>query len=157
MELQNKQSKQPTSVDKPFPTACLNLISSEDGTFSSGGGEVPRDKTSISVFKKNELLPKAFCCLQAPFNKKKSSSQKSKRLFWIKMETNGLFANEEQEAVTTACTPGLTFLRSFVAGKANLCSQLPASLVHRNYFRRNFISSACFSTSLDKSRLCNRV
>ena len=112
MELQNKQSKQPTSVDKPFPTACLNLISSEGGKFSSGG-DVPRDKTSISVFKKNELSLKAFCVCKRLLIKKKSSSQKSKRLFWIKMETNGLFANEEQEAVTTACTPGFNIFAKF--------------------------------------------
>ena len=68
----------------------------------------------------------------------------------------------------------LTFLRSFVAGKANFCSHLLASLVHftvvksqailiirlgvaeviyhsswgrRSYFRRNFISSASFKTT----------
>ena len=69
----------------------------------------------------------------------------------------------------------LTFLRSFVAGRANFCSHLLASLVHftlvksqailsiptswghRSYFRRNFISSASFkttriSTSLDMFR-----
>ena len=69
----------------------------------------------------------------------------------------------------------LKFLRSFVAGRANFCSHLLASLVHftvvksqailsipaswgdRSYFRRNFISSASFkmtkiSTSLDMSR-----
>ena len=69
----------------------------------------------------------------------------------------------------------LTFLRSFVAGRANFCSHLLASLVHfivvksqailsipaswghRSYFRRNFISSASFkatkmSTSLDMYR-----
>ena len=36
----------------------------------------------------------------------------------------------EQEAVKTACTRALTFLRSFVAGKANFCSHLLASVVH---------------------------
>ena len=68
----------------------------------------------------------------------------------------------------------LTFLRSFVAGKTNLCSHYLASLVHftvvksqailiirlgvaeviyhsswgrRSYFRRNFISSASFKTT----------
>ena len=68
----------------------------------------------------------------------------------------------------------LTFLRSFVAGKTNLCSHLLASLVHftvvklqailiirigvakviyhsswgrRSYFRRNFVSSASFKTT----------
>ena len=59
----------------------------------------------------------------------------------------------------------LTFLRSFVAGRANFCSHLPASLVHftvvksqaifsipaswghKSYFRRNFISPACFKTT----------
>ena len=68
----------------------------------------------------------------------------------------------------------LTFLQSFVAGKANFCSHLLASLVHftvvksqailiirlgvaeiiyhsswgrRSYFRRNFISSSCFKTT----------
>ena len=68
----------------------------------------------------------------------------------------------------------LTFLRSFVAGKANFCSHLLASLVHftvvksqailiirlgvaeiiyhsywgrRSYFRCNFISSASFKTT----------
>ena len=69
----------------------------------------------------------------------------------------------------------LTFLRSFVAGRANFCSHLLASLVHftvvksqailsipaswghRSYFRRNSISSASFkttkiSTSLDMFR-----
>ena len=69
----------------------------------------------------------------------------------------------------------LTFLRSFVAGRANLCSHLLASLVHftvvksqailsilaswghRSYFCRNFISFASFktmkiSTSLDMFR-----
>ena len=78
----------------------------------------------------------------------------------------------KQEAVTTACTRG--FLRSFVAGNANFCSHLLASLVHftvvksqailiirlgvteviyhsswgrRSYFRRNFIPSASFKTT----------
>ena len=69
----------------------------------------------------------------------------------------------------------LTFLRSFVAGRANFCSHLLASLVHftvvksqailsipaswghRSYLRSNFISSASFkttkiSTSLDMFR-----
>ena len=68
----------------------------------------------------------------------------------------------------------LTFLRSFVAGKANFCSHLLTSVVHftvvksqaillirlgvteiiyhsfwgrRSYFRRNFISSASFKTT----------
>ena len=68
----------------------------------------------------------------------------------------------------------LTFLRSFVAGKANFCNHLLASLVHftvvklqailiirlrgaeviyhsswgrRSYFRRNLISSASFKTT----------
>ena len=68
----------------------------------------------------------------------------------------------------------LTFLRSFVAGKANFCSHLLASIVHftvvkspailiirlgvaeviyhsswghRSYFRSNFISSASFKTT----------
>ena len=43
---------------------------------------------------------------------------------------NLLKPHTEQEAVTTACTRAITFLQSFVAGKANLCSQLLTSLVH---------------------------
>ena len=41
-----------------------------------------------------------------------------------------LFIYLKQEAVTTACTRALTFLRSFVAGKANFCGHLLASVVH---------------------------
>ena len=103
-------------------------------------------------------------------------------LSYSKTESSGIILNSKgsyyvrQEAVTTACTRGFNIFAkfSFVAGKANFCSHLLASLVHftvvksqailiirlgvaeviyhsswgrRSYFRRNFTSSASFKTT----------
>ena len=50
-------------------------------------------------------------------------------LFLMMIKFRVLLLYFKQEAVTTACTRGLTFLRRFVGGKANFGSHL-ASVVH---------------------------
>ena len=103
-------------------------------------------------------------------------------LSYSKTKSSGIILNAKgscyvrQEAVTTACTRGFNIFAkfSFVAGKANFCSHLLASLVHftvfksqailiirlgvaevichsswgrRSCFRRNFTFSASFKTT----------
>ena len=99
-----------------------------------------------------------------------SSESCNLKLFPTFHESNLKLKRLSQQPVLGA----LTFLRSFVAGKANFCSHLLASLVHftvvksqailiirlgvteviyhsswgrRSYFRRNFIPSASFKTT----------